>query len=367
MMPWLSKDSFKFLQEIEGFSDSCLEHVDTEITRWVKIGSSSCGQYTAKAASEIIKSSIIPELIKDGKTAEVAYYERLSKIVVDDSCGVLRHDDIDMHIFQKEYVSDYPTYINLTFTTEIHCGFGNYDKVYEQRRCSLHGIGAEDQKSRYLVRQSWIPAEFGKKIPGNVLSQVKPIVMGLTKGLLETAKLSASFSSYLTSTAVMITPSFTTLSPEIQRMLLTKYKEASKCPGTLVHKLVGKTIEEGAKIIFSPDAIMNTSKPLSSITQSVIKANSLPPEGKSGDKPKKSKKKKSDKESPPKADKAKSKKTDSPVDSPLAYFDEFTPKQKALFTKSFGGDFNMFRKLKRKHGLNGKLDLLKLANFFKDG
>jgi len=174
---------------------------------------------------------------------------------------------------------------------------------------------------------------------------MKPVLCGATAAALQVGSLTASLMNYFTSKAVLIAASFTTLHPSIQSFLISKFKKASSVPTTLIAKLIGLDVNVAAELIFSktpqPNVIPNGGTASSKSNASTG--------GKTGSKQKPT---------------AASTKTAGNGSFP---YQGFTDPQAVRLTKAYGGDFKEFLKIKAKFKFKGKIDLLKLANYFKDG
>jgi hypothetical protein len=193
---------------------------------------------------------------------------------------------------------------------------------------------ATDEEKRSLRRENWVPESYGTRVPERIIAQVKPRITGITQRLLTTGGLIQSLVSYLTTKAKLITPAFVTLAASVQAFLLSRYNDPDKIPSDLIRRVSGKSVEEAADIIFSKQA---PAKKKAAEKKGSEKQNSNPP-------PK----------TPKKGGDASS-------------YKGFTTKQQKRLYGSFGGDFKMFLKLKKKHKLKGNLDLMKVANFFEGG
>jgi hypothetical protein len=327
---------------LRNISPDLFDEVDEVVHRWVRVGSDGTGISVAKGIKSIIDSQITTEYTESGSSVLMSKHNQVKALITDPSCGFTRTSVIKGVLLKSEFVQDYGTYHNLYYSTAIHCHGLNAScvKTYERRKCQYHGIGpldgtsGDDQHS--CVRQPWIPASYGIRIPGGLVSAMKPILCGPSQAALQVGSLCKSLIGYLTSKAVLIAASFTTLHPSVQQFLLAKYKNPTSVPTTIVAKLVGKDINESAEIIFKvgqADSTCSTTK-------------GFQPNG-GGSKPKKTKTPSSDSKEFP--------------------YQGFTDNQVKQLTSAFGGDFKVFLAVKSKHKLTGKLDLLKLSNFFKAG
>jgi len=342
IIPPYVQDNFLKLANV---SPNLFDEVKEDVDRWVKIGNDDTGLAIAKGVKSVVDFRIDPEFSKDGNTSALNIYKHLSKVVNDTSCGVLRSTSVSLRLLKKEYVDDYGSYYNLAYTVAIHCPdrICSPAKVYQRRRCQVHGIGYPDkydteEKRNAPVRQPWIPISYGVKIPSNVLTAVKPLIVGFTGAALSAGKLASSLVHYLTSSSVIVTPTFTTLSSTIQNFLTAKYHSASAVPSHLIAKLVGLNIAEAADIIFAKGPAIHVAQ--SNPTKKVQKPKAANTQAK-GQKPQGTKR-----------------------DHP---FQGFSDKQCKRLTKSFGGDFRTYLVLKKKYNLKGDLNLLKLSNFFENG
>lgn len=316
------KEEFGALAELDK-ADCCFDVVDETIHRRIKVGSDSYTQNLSKGLSSVIKNIVLPDLKVDGNFRDMAFYERLDLLANDSSCGVSVEQTINVVLIKEKYIDNYDQYINLIITLELCSGRVSYEKEWVQRNTSIGCLGHHSTESRSVMKENWIPALYGKKVPGSVLTQVKPLICGITELYLSTGKLSEVVKRYLCQKAVMIAPTFTTLSSAVQSFLLSRYKDASKVPLSLIQKVTGKSDEEAAGLIF-----------VSKSQQVVQEKRAATPPTEEGSQ---------------------------------NLFASGSAKQKKTLKESFGGGFKEFLKLKRKHGLKGKLDLIKLANYFDKG
>jgi hypothetical protein len=346
--------------------DNFLEPVQEYVYRFVPIGNSTAGSGLARGVEAVINNVVVPELTKTGDLEPISFYKELSANAMDNRCGIRRGYHIDAVIPKKEYIEQDQAYYNLFYTLQLHCPGVSYSKGYVQSRCCVHSLGhdsvppAEEQKrdgqgkpkkkaSMYVVRDSdaktygktsvlrpnFIPLHYGKSIPGSVLTQAKPILTGISTVKLRLGKLAHSLTSYLTAKAVLIAPSYTTLSAAVQAMLLAKFTDVSKIPGSLIQSLTGIAPDEAAEKIF-------TSK-----VPAVVNSKAKRPQSDGKPKPKPVNKDDGGKGG--------------------SLFDSLTKKQKHKVETAFGGGFSAFRKIKTEFRITGKVDILKLSNHFEAG
>jgi hypothetical protein len=343
IIPYYCKDNFHLLRKI---SPDLFDEVDEVVHRWVRVGSDDTGLSVAKGIGSIIDSQVAKELTESGSNVLMSKHNRLKELVIDTTCGFTRTSVIKGVLLKSEYVQDYGTYHNLYYSTAIHC-FGlnaSCVKIYERRKCQFHGVGPLDgtsgEEQHSCVRQPWVPSNYGLRTPGGLVSAMKPILCGPSLAALQVGTLCKSLISYLTSKAVLIAASFTTLHPAVQQFLISKYSKISSVPTTMISKLVGKSIKDAAELIFSAGQV----DPTGGNTKGK-------PSGGGG----------SDKGANPKKSKT------PPAGQGKFPYQGFTDNQVKVLTSSFGGDFKVFLALKKKHKLTGKLNLMKLSNFFKNG
>lgn len=319
------------------FCEGLVQSVDV----FVPIGREDTGHGLAKGAHAIISNSTVPLLIKDGKLATVGAYQRLAEMVIDPSCGVTRRKKLDGVFLKREYLPEPEVYFNLAFTAMIHCNLAPLkDKRLVKGSCMVHRVGQLSDCDDAVYHPNWVPLSYGVKMPQGVLTAEKPILTGITASLLQANKLASSVATYLTSKARLIAPSFSTLHASVQSFLLAKFKDAASIPANLIARVVGKTVEEAANIIFSK-------------SEAVIKP--PPVDGKKNS-------------NPTPAPAAAAKVNPKPkVSKVVPFAKSFSAKQIKVLTASFGGGFDCFLKLQKEHHLGGKLDLMKLTNYFKDG
>jgi len=331
-----TRNSFEGLKKLDKdvVDKNLFVSVEETIHRWVPAGNSAYATHTGKAIKSIIDNCVIPELKKEGKISEIPFYDSISSLSNETSCGFNRSTSITVLIPKDEFLSRKESYHNLIYTCAIHCGRGHiYDKVARKRHCPGHRLGRLNDGKHDLpgvCRENWIPIDYGRQLPGNVLAEVKPIITSTTSVRLRAGQLAASFTAYLTAKSVMINPSYTSLSEAVQSFLIAKYKDASKIPSSLIQKLIGLSFEDAAKVVFETKA-----------TKSV-------PDGKKDQTPGSGKSSKGDLMS--------------------KYSKNAQKSIRAAFGCKENKDvYSKFMKLKAKHKLKGNLNLEKLSKYFKDG
>jgi len=302
---------------------------EEKVHRRIKIGSDNYTQNLSKGLSSVIRNIVLPELKHDGKLKEMAFYERIDALATDNSCGVNVSREIDLISIHEKYIERYDEYVNLLMTVALCSGRVSYEKTWTMRGTSTSCLGHDSDEEYSVLKESWIPAEYGKKTPSSVLTQVKPLINGLTQFALSSGRLDAIVKRYLCQKAVMIAPTFTTLSQNVQSFLISRFKDASKVPLSVIARVTGKTDEEAAEAIFS----MKDSIPKNQKSQNKSEVSPSAPN----------------------------------VTQQPNLFQSGTPAQKKRLTEAFGGDFKHFLKMKRRLGLKGKLDLMKLSNYFDKG
>jgi len=340
--PGLLDDDFKGLEKVLGSKPYFCENVSQEVQTFVSIGREDTGHGMARGVNAIISNSTIPTLTREGKLSQIGCYQRLAEAVSDPTCGVTRKTVINGVYLKKDFIVEPEVYYNLLYTCWIHCGFPAFQgKELVKGKCMVHRVGsvdAGDGHDEAVFKPNWIPVSYGLKTPQGVLTAEKPILAGCTSVLLQGSKLVSSLASYLTSKARLIAPTFSTLHASVQAFLLAQFHDASKVPLNIISRVVGKTPEEAATIIFSkaPANPVTTQTP---VVKSVSTSSGVNAAG--GAAPRKKK--------------------------DVPYSSTYSKKQIKVMTSAFGGDFSCFLKIQKEHRLGGKLDLVKLANYFKEG
>lgn len=330
-----------------------LESVKCRVGTRVSFSKKNCNFNEALSVQAICQKTVVPSLIKDGKMTEVNYIRQLSGQVVDNSSGVSLYRDIESFKLKDEFCVNFAEYNNLFFTCALHCDSLEDPLPLEPRRgrCQLHSLGmASGNHPIHVEKEDWIPLDYcSHGVVPNLLAQKKPLLSGLTQALLTASKLPVSLASYLVSEAVRVASPYTSLIPAVQATLLAKFGSGPQIPSSLVSKLVGKDFSEASAIIHSRREEVPSGAPKreeSKIDELLRLLKGRGPS--SGPSPGRS---------------------PSPGGESRKFlgYNVKTEKQAKRLSKAFGGDFRSFLRLKKKDKLKGKLDLLKLCNFYEDG
>jgi hypothetical protein len=311
---------------------------------------------SALSVKSVLDGTLIPRALKDGDTELSIKLRRLGTTIVDPNVGVNLVRNLDFYKLKDEFCSNAQSMNNLIFTRHLHCPGDRLKLSAESQKCQVHDINFMTEKAEVkeaevdsFDRSNFIPLDFVEENPPNgVLAHVKPLLASVTQAAMVSLALVSSLSSYFATEAKRITSSYTALPANIQMLLESKYPDLEKIPTSLVQSLLGKDLSAASAIIHSKkEETVKPKKTEAEVGSGVL--NEILERLKQL-------------ETKPKAAPSKAPKQGNRHGYPTS----FTAKQDERLFKSFG-TYKQFLNLKKTEKLKGKLDLMKLANFFKGG
>lgn len=336
------------------------EEVDETVYVQVKFGNRARNMNEALSIQSIIENLCVPSLQKDGKQDGVNYLRQFSASVVDSSVGCTIARKVTGTKLRSNFALNPAELDNLFYTLQLHCGAGESELELrpQKARCQLHSLGMDDAvNEHHVVREDWIPLDYAVHgPPSSILAHLKPLLSGATQVLLTSARYCASLAGYLVSEARRVATPYTSLIAPVQQVLLAQYGTPDKIPDKLVNSLVGKDFTAASAIIFQrKEEVPTESKKevetdksieieilnrIKKLEQSNWKSPKAPAKEGQGKKPK--------------------------GKLSRSGYADVTPAQEKLLVAAFG-DYKDFLRLKKRDKLKGRMDLLKLANFYQGG